>query len=107
MADRCRNGFSSPQVPALMRLLPFLLVWVTLAAAGPTPAGDWPCFRGPGGSGGSDDAAVPTRWGEAENLQWKAALPGPGSSSPIVHGDRVFVTCYSGYGTGRDGGGRV
>ncbi|MCB1093635.1 MAG: PQQ-like beta-propeller repeat protein, partial [Verrucomicrobiae bacterium] len=38
-------------------------------------------------------------------MKWKADLPGPGSSSPIVWGDRVFVTCYSGYGNGSEGGG--
>jgi outer membrane protein assembly factor BamB len=46
------------------------------------------------------DSAVPTKFGETENMQWKAELPGRGCSSPIVVGDKVFVTCYSGYGTG-------
>jgi outer membrane protein assembly factor BamB len=61
--------------------------------------GDWPRFRGPNGSRVSgDDAAVPAKWSNEENLVWKTKLPGPGISSPIVVGDRVFVTCYSGYG---------
>jgi outer membrane protein assembly factor BamB len=65
-------------------------------------AGDWPRFRGPNGDGVStDEAALPTTWSATENLKWKIALPGPGSSSPIVIGDRVFVTCWSGYGTER------
>jgi len=34
-------------------------------------------------------------------MKWKVALPGPGSSSPIVVGDRIFVTCWSGYGVDR------
>jgi outer membrane protein assembly factor BamB len=38
------------------------------------------------------------KWSETENLKWKTPLPGPGSSSPIIYKDRVFVTCYSGYG---------
>lgn len=46
----------------------------------------------------SDDKNVPTTWSESQNLKWKLELPGRGSSSPIVFGDRVFVTCYSGYG---------
>jgi hypothetical protein len=41
------------------------------------------------------------KWSDSENLKWKTALPGPGSSSPIVWDDRVFVTCYSGYGVDR------
>lgn len=58
---------------------------------------DWPQFRGPGGRGiGATD--VPLEWDDTRNLRWKTPLPGPGSSSPIVHGDRVFVTCYSGVG---------
>lgn len=71
-------------------------------------AGDWSRFRGPNGSGVStDDAPVPTEWSSSENLQWKTALPGPGASSPIVVGDRVFVTCYSGYGIERNSPGQI
>lgn len=63
----------------------------------------WPRFRGPDGSGVSADRDVPLRWSASSNLLWKLSLPGPGSSSPIVWKDRVFVTCYSGYGDGRGG----
>lgn len=59
-------------------------------------ADDWAGFRGPGASGISDDAEVPTEWSDSKNLKWKRKLPGKGYSSPIVVGDRVFVTCYSG-----------
>jgi len=62
-------------------------------------AGDWPQFRGPDGAGISAES-VPTEWSESQNLRWKAALPGPGSSSPVVWGDAVFVTCYTGEGAG-------
>ena len=68
-----------------------------------THAADWPRFRGADGSGNAGDAKAPTTWSDTENVNWKAALPGPGSSSPIVWKDRVFVTCYSGYGDGSDG----
>ena len=65
----------------------------------------WSRFRGPGGLGVSVEAELPVTWGKEENLLWKAALPGPGASSPIVVGERVFVTCYSGYGVrGQRGG---
>ena len=60
-------------------------------------AADWPQFRGPGGAG-AGASAVPLTWGDRMNLKWKTPLPGPGSSSPIVQGDFVFVTCYSGGG---------
>ncbi|GIW92397.1 MAG: serine/threonine protein kinase [Pirellulaceae bacterium] len=58
---------------------------------------DWPQFRGPGGQGVSDAKGVPVTWSATQNLRWKTELPGAGSSSPIIVGDRVFVTCYSGY----------
>ena len=65
----------------------------------PASASDWPRFHGPDGSGISPDTQpVPLKWSETENLKWKCKLPGPGSSSPIVVGQRVFVTCWTGYG---------
>lgn len=63
---------------------------------------DWTRFRGPNGSGLSDSSSVPTSWDEKSNMKWSIDLPGPGSSCPIVLGDRVFVTAYSGYGTNVD-----
>lgn len=58
---------------------------------------DWLQFRGPNGSGiGETDA--PTEFSLDQNMKWKLKLPGQGVSSPIVIGDKVFVTCYSGYG---------
>ena len=61
-------------------------------------AADWPQFRGPGGQGLSPATNLPTTWSETENLKWKTEMPGPGASSPIVVGGRVYLTCYSGYG---------
>lgn len=64
---------------------------------------DWMRFRGPNGSGVSDEKqATPAEWSPQKNLKWKVALPGPGSSSPIIVGDQVFVTCWSGYGMNRN-----
>ena len=76
-------------------------ILLTTAAAS---AADWPRFRGPGGLG-LGESAVPLEWSDEKNLLWKAPLPGPGSSSPVIHGDDVFVTCYSGYGVPADRGG--
>src|SRR5437879_6267617 len=63
---------------------------------------DWLQFRGPGGLGVAPDKNLPITWNDSANLLWKTALPGPGSSSPIVVGDRVLVTCYRGYGLNQD-----
>jgi len=61
-------------------------------------AEDWSQFRGPGGLGASQETQLPQTWSSSENIAWKAAMPGPGASSPITLGERVFITCYSGYG---------
>ena len=61
--------------------------------AGVAMAQDWPEFLGEGGVARSDDK-IPTTWNEKENLLWKLDLPGVGSSSPIVVGNNVFVTCF-------------
>ena len=81
-------------------------VLVMLACSIPCAiAADWPRFRGPNGSAVSEETGLPLTWSDTENIAWKAELPGPGSSSPIVSGDRVFVTCYSGYGVERSSSG--
>ena len=84
--------------------LAFVVIGLGSVAPGsvaPGQAADWSRFRGPNGSAVSDDRGVPTDWSDSKNLVWKADLPGPGSSSPIIVGERVFVTCYSGYGISR------
>lgn len=68
---------------------------------------DWPRFRGPDGAGTSGDKTSPVIWSSGENVAWKTALPGYGASSPITLGDKVFVTCYSGYGLDQDQPGDV
>jgi outer membrane protein assembly factor BamB len=64
-----------------------LIVLATL----PLYAEDWPQFRGPGGTG-IGAAKLPTEWDAEKNVAWKTAIPGRGLSSPVVWGDRVFVT---------------
>lgn len=84
----------------LLALLP-----TALALVSECRADHWPRYRGPNGSGVSAETGLPLSWSDSEHLRWKVTLPGPGSSSPIVWGDRVFVTCYSGYGDGSTAGG--
>ena len=74
----------------------FLLVFCSLLAAN-AAADEWRQFRGPGGNGFSAERNLPLKWSSTNNLSWKAKLPGPGASSPIVLGERVYLTCYSGY----------
>src|SRR5687768_13965754 len=78
----------------MFRFTAALLLFSAIAAS----AADWAQFRGPGGQGVSDEKGLPLKWSADENVVWQADLPGAGSPSLIVVGDRVFVTCYSGYG---------
>jgi len=55
-------------------------------------AENWPGFRGPGRQGISNEKNLPTQWNETSNIVWKTAIAGIGWSSPIVFGDRIFVT---------------
>ena len=55
---------------------------------------NWPRFRGPGGLGISAFANVPVEWNAktGKNILWKTPVPLPGQNSPIVWGDRIFLT---------------
>jgi outer membrane protein assembly factor BamB len=61
----------------------------------PKPANDgaaWPQFRGPLGNGLATDARPPVEWSETKNVKWKAPVPGRGRSSPVLWGDRIWLT---------------
>ncbi len=53
---------------------------------------NWPQWRGPLATGVAPHADPPIEWSETKNIRWKVELPGKGHSTPIVWGDRVFVT---------------
>jgi outer membrane protein assembly factor BamB len=72
---------------------PFCLaLTLSLCAIAAAAAEDWPAWRGPRGDGLSSETGVPLRWTGTDNVAWKTAIPGVGHSSPIVCGDRLFVT---------------
>lgn len=60
--------------------------------------GQWPQWRGPLGTGVSPAGDPPVEWSEEKNVQWKIDLPGRGHSTPIVWGDRAFLTAAVPYG---------
>jgi outer membrane protein assembly factor BamB len=84
----------------------FLLALLTLNDA-ISFAADWRQFRGPGGQGASNDRGLPLTWNDQQNVLWKTELPGCGASSPIALGDRLYVTCYSGYGSETESSGTM
>ncbi len=52
---------------------------------------NWPAWRGPQANGVAPTGDPPTTWSESENIRWKVAIPGEGSSTPIIWGDRIFL----------------
>ena len=75
-----------------------VLSWFALVLPAMSEISDWPQFRGPGGTGVSAEARPPVTWSDTQNVAWKTALPGPGTSSPIAVGQRVLLTCWTGGG---------
>ena len=76
-----------------MRTILLVTCGALLSAGRPGVLGEeWPGWRGPRGDGTSTEKGIPLRWSATENVRWKAPIPGKGHSSPIVWGDRVFVT---------------
>jgi len=63
-----------------------LLTGLTVSAA------DWPAWRGADAQGISTEKNLPVKWSPTENVLWKVPLPEPGNSTPIVWGDRIFLT---------------
>ena len=70
----------------------FLLALVVTNSAGAFAGPGWPQWRGPSGQGVSEEKNLPTSWNTASNIKWKTAIPGRGHSSPIVWGNRIFLT---------------
>ncbi len=55
-------------------------------------AGNWPAWRGPHGTGIAADTNLPLKWSTNENVRWRVDLPDPGNSSPIIWGNRLFIS---------------
>ena len=69
-----------------------LALIVATLFAGPVHADNWPQWRGPRGDGSVPGSGYPTKWSDTENVLWKVALPGWGTSTPAVWENRIFVT---------------
>src|SRR4051812_7689134 len=65
-------------------------LWAAIAQ--PIFASDWLQWRGPLGTGESGQKSAPLTWSNTENVKWKVPLDGRGNSSPIVVGEKVFIT---------------
>ncbi|MBL8851646.1 MAG: PQQ-binding-like beta-propeller repeat protein [Planctomycetaceae bacterium] len=74
----------------------FVLPLIVAAVAGIAGAENWPQWRGPQGNGLSTEKGLPTTWSLTENLAWRVPMPGSGGATPVVWGDRIFVTSSDG-----------
>lgn len=70
----------------------FVLTIFFVAAFSMAYAENWPGWRGPGSLGVSSEKTFPVKWDMSKNVRWKVEVPGLGHSSPVVWGNRVFVT---------------
>jgi outer membrane protein assembly factor BamB len=77
---------------SILRLCVAVGILLGAGLAGPVLAGDWLEWRGPLGTGQSDEKSAPLTWSKNENIKWRVELDGPGNSSPIVVGNKVFIT---------------
>ncbi len=78
---------SNPAGPILLLTLATLI-----AGAGSVAADNWPAWRGPEGTGVSREKDLPLRWNTNTNVRWRVPLPDRGNSTPIVWGQKVFLT---------------
>ncbi len=74
-----------------MKRARLLFLIASLAPGWLAQAGNWPQWRGPHFNGSSDEKGLPSTWSK-ETVQWGANLPGPSAATPVVWGDRVFVS---------------
>lgn len=79
----------------------FGLASLFLALAVPGLADNWPAWRGLDGQGHSAEKGLPVKWSATESVRWKVTLPDAGNSTPIIWGDRIFLTQATGNGAHR------
>lgn len=68
------------------------LIGLVLAVACSAEGGDWPQWRGPFFNGSTDEKGLPSQWSKTENVAWSVDLPGVAASTPVVSGDRVYLS---------------
>lgn len=69
-----------------------ILICILCCTGGRSKAADWPCWRGPNGLGVSSEKNLPVQWSKDKNIAWHVPIAGTGASSPVVMGDRVYLT---------------
>lgn len=75
-----------------MRILSVISLGLGVLISQPASGGDWPQFRGPDGQGQASASRIPVHWSVTENVRWATDIPGVGWSSPVVSGNRIWLT---------------
>ena len=75
-----------------LRRLAGLCTTAVLLALPAARADNWPAWRGPTGQGQCAEKNLPVKWSATQNVKWKVPLPDAGNSTPVVWGDKVFLT---------------
>ena len=78
----------------MLRALAILFI-VCVYLSNNAAAENWPQWRGPQANGVAPGTGYPTKWSDTENVAWNVPLPGWGTSTPAVWGDRIFATCQN------------
>src|SRR5262245_46774699 len=73
------------------------IICVLAISASCLAADNWPAWRGPHGNGVSKESDAPVHWTATEGVRWKVSLPGRGSGSPVIWGDRVLLSASEGH----------
>ena len=92
---KCRHSSASANKKTTMKTVTThlaVLAVLGFTAQIPVSGENWTGWRGPRGDGTSLETVVPTKWSGSDNVAWKTPIPGSGHSSPIVWGDRIFLT---------------
>ncbi len=103
-----RTGWSAQRIcgssTSMVRQIGCISLLLTLIGVGPLVGAEpkWPQFRGPGSAGSGESNQLPNGWSTTDNVAWKTDIPGKGWSSPIVWGDRVFLTTVTSDQPGRE-----
>jgi len=83
-------------MPVRCAIAVFISACLASAAAPRCRAENWPQWRGQRGDGISSEKNVPIRWSKTENVLWRLPLPGPAGATPVVWGERIFLTSVAG-----------
>ncbi|QVL33656.1 PQQ-like beta-propeller repeat protein [Telmatocola sphagniphila] len=83
----------------IIRTFRFLYLVTLVAWSSPAFADNWPSWRGPDNLGISTEKNIPSEWSDEKNIAWKAKMPGIGASTPVVWGDKIFLSSEEGDST--------